>query len=59
MLRLKSKKTGKYIKADSMGMVWVFETKIEATYFLKVNKANPTDFIFEPLEELDKKKNGV
>jgi hypothetical protein len=53
MIRLKSKKTGKYIRADSMGTIWVFETHSEAAYFLKANGADPRGFVFEPMEEPD------
>ncbi|AEF85740.1 hypothetical protein TREPR_0890 [Treponema primitia ZAS-2] len=59
MLRLKSKKTGKFIEADSMGTVWIFETHSEAAYFLKANAADPKDFVFDQMEEPDERENNL
>jgi hypothetical protein len=58
MIRLKSKKTGKYIRADSMGTIWVFETHSEATMFLKANEADPKDFVFEPVAEPEDRQSS-
>jgi hypothetical protein len=59
MLKLRHNKTGEYVKADTMGTIWCFETKAEAELFLKAFSGSLHDFTLETVGETDERKNGL